>query len=61
MGKYLVTKELKTPLWLKFLRFLKIKRKRKEFFLIIGYKDFKDGEILCNGFTFGMKIIKKIQ
>ncbi len=51
MVTYKVTSELKTPWWLKLLRFFRIKSKREEFYLYLDYKPFKKGEILRAGIT----------
>jgi len=58
--KYLVTLELETSLWLKFLRFLRIKPGRKEF--ILGFLDsvWKPKDLLSTG-EGTLLIIKKLK
>lgn len=45
MYKYLVTPELKTPLWKVFLRFLRLIKKRNEFYLNVNF-DFSADYVL---------------
>jgi hypothetical protein len=49
MAEYLVTTELKTPWWLKLLRFFRIKNKREEFKIALDYSYYKKGDILLTG------------
>jgi hypothetical protein len=49
MATYLVTTELKTPWWLKLLRFFRIKDKRQEFEIIFKKDWFRIGDIIDNG------------
>ena len=57
--KYKVTTELKTPWWLRLLRFFHIKPKRKEFELLIGYEGFNRGDVLSSGFRQEILILEK--
>jgi hypothetical protein len=51
----------KTPWWLKLLRWFKLKPKRKEFDLILGYDGFNKGDVLSNGFIEEMLILSKYE
>lgn len=46
MTTYLVTTELKTSWWMKFLRWLRIKPKRNEFKLVVQYNGYCVGQII---------------
>lgn len=59
MTRYLVTTELKTTWWMKFLRFIKLKPKRNEFFLMLGSDGFKSGEYLYAGDDTKILILRK--
>ena len=59
--KYKITTELKTPWWLKLLRFLRLKERRQEFDLILGYDGFNKGDVLSNGFHQEMLILEKYE
>lgn len=61
MTTYKVTTELKTPWWLKLLRFFRIKKKREEFEISFKKDWFRIGDIIDNG-SVDIKIIgrKKI-
>ena len=59
--KYKVTTELKTSWWLKLLRFFRLKGRRKEFDLILGYNGFNKGDVLGNGFHQEMLILEKYE
>lgn len=59
--RYKVTTELKTPWWLKLLRFLRLKERRQEFDLILGYDGFNNGDVLSNGFHQKMLILEKYE
>lgn len=50
MITYKVTTELKTTLWLKILRFFRLKRKRDEFEIQLAIKNLEKNEILNNGY-----------
>lgn len=58
MTTYTVTTEIKTPWWLKLLRFFRIKSKRTDFNITLNYTFFEKDDILNNG-NFYMKIVKK--
>jgi len=49
MTVYKVTTELKTPWWLRLLRFFRVKDKRKDFELTFEKPWFKEGDILDCG------------
>jgi hypothetical protein len=49
MTKYEVTLELRTSLFTKILRFLRLKRKRETFCLSLNDGTFKKGDILNSG------------
>ena len=59
--KYKVTTELKTPWWLRLLRFFHIKQKRQEFELLIGYEGFNRGDVLSSGFHQEILILEKYE
>ena len=46
---YKVTTELKTPWWLKLLRFFRIKDKRQEFEIVFKKDWFRIGDVIDNG------------
>ncbi len=58
MITYKVTTELKTPWWLKLLRFFRIKNKREEFELQFDADWLRVGDILDNG-SIDIKITDK--
>jgi len=49
MTTYLVTTELKTPWWLKVLRFFRIKNKREEFEISFDKDWFRVNDVLNHG------------
>jgi hypothetical protein len=59
--RYKVTTELKTPWWLKLLRWFRLKPKRDEFDLLLGYDGFNKGDVLSNGFNGEMLILSKYE
>lgn len=44
--EYTVTSELKTPWWLKLLRFFRIKNKREEFTILLKYDGYNINDII---------------
>ena len=59
MTTYLVTTELKTPWWLKLLRFFRIKSKRQEFYITFVTTPYEPNEIIDTGNS-KIKIIKQM-
>jgi len=60
MTTYLVTTELKTPWWLKLLRFFRIKNKREEFKMMFDYDRYKENHIFCI-YKQDLKVIKNYE
>lgn len=58
MTTYIVTTEIRTPWWLKLLRYFRIKKKRKDFYLTLNDNFFKSGDILATG-VLKLKIVGK--
>ena len=44
--EYIVTTELRTPWWLKLLRFFRIKNKREEFTILLKYDGYNINDII---------------
>ena len=60
MTTYRVTTELKTPWWLKLLRFFRIKDKRTEFYITFDRTFYEAGDIVEPKTGIKLKIIKQI-
>lgn len=61
MTTYLVTTELTTSWWIRFLRWLRIKPKRNEFKLALMDAYFERGDILDGGDGWKLKVLKKLK
>ena len=59
MTTYLVTTELKTSWWAKLLRYFRLKKNRKEFYLTFVSTPYEKGDILDTG-NCKIKIIKQV-
>lgn len=61
MVTYTVTKEIKTPWWLKVLRFFRLKNKREEFEILLNWDKFNSNDIIL-GTSKGvdLKVINKV-
>lgn len=57
MTTYLVTTEIRTSRWIKFLRWLRIKPKRNEFKISLWCDRYKDGQIIFCGDDPGVLLI----
>ena len=62
MTEYTVTTELKTPWWLKTLRFFRIKNKREEFTILLKYDGYNiNNIILATSKGKDLKVLNKKQ
>lgn len=59
--KYKVATELKTPWWLRLLRWLRLRPKRREFDLLLDYDGFNKGDVLSDGFNEDILILSKYE
>lgn len=57
MVTYNVTTELKTSLWLKLLRFLRIKSKRTDFEIVMSKDWYTKNEIVSSGDGYNIKVL----
>lgn len=48
LTEYTVTSELKTPWWLKILRFFRVKNKREDFTILLKYDGYKINDIILS-------------
>ena len=55
--EYTVTSELKTPWWLKTLRFFRIKNKREDFTILLTYDGYNINDIILS--TSKIKVLNK--
>jgi len=58
MYRYTLTTELKTPLWKRGLRFLRLMKPREEFELVMSFDAFWVGDIVTSGDGIDSLIIK---
>ena len=58
--KYRVTTEMRTPWWVRLLRFFRLKAKREEFELVLESDVFKKGDRLNLGSDVIVLILKEI-
>lgn len=58
--EYIVTAELKTSWWLKFLRFFRVKNKKEDFTILLNYDGYNINDIiLATSKGEGLKILNR--